>query len=192
MLGDSLSAAHNIPTESGWVSLMQQRLQAVNANIDVVNASISGETTDGGLARLPALITEHQPTVVMVELGANDALRGFSLPQIRSNLAEIIRISRDAGAKVGLLGIQIPINYGPRYRRAFGEIYRELAEESQSPLLPFLLTDVALDPSLMQSDGLHPTAEAQPQILENVWPILLETAGLDFTDSLRAGSYTPD
>ena len=184
VLGDSLSAAHNIPAEAGWVNLLRRRLQGMESAWRVANASVSGETTGGGLARLPALLRRFQPSIVMVELGANDALRGFPVDVIRANLEEIIRLSRDAGANVVLLGIQIPINYGRRYRDQFGAMYESLASELDLPFHPFLLTGVALDADLMQADGLHPTADAQTKILENVWPVFSEAAG--FTPSPRA------
>lgn len=189
VLGDSLSAAHNIPAETGWVALLEQRLHQADPAWTVVNASISGETTDGGLARLPALLARHQPSIVMVELGANDALRGRGTDAIEANLDQIISLSRDAGANVALLGIEIPINYGPRYRRAFTEVYRSLAQTYALPMLPFLLEGVALRPDLMQADGLHPTAEAQARLLENVWPVFVQAAGESFTSPRRGKKY---
>jgi acyl-CoA thioesterase-1 len=138
----------------------------------VVNASISGETTAGGLARLPALLAAHEPAVLVVELGANDALRGLPIDEPRANLARIIELGRDAGAKIVLLGIEIPVNYGPRYRDVLRSMYRDLAAEFNVPLLPFLLAGVAEDPDLMQEDGLHPNASGQPKVLDNVWPVL--------------------
>lgn len=172
VLGDSLSAAYGIRPESGWVSLLRDRLQQARPVRDVVNASISGETTSGGLARLGKLLADHRPALVVVELGANDALRGLPLSAPRANLARIIELSRQAGARVLLVGIEIPTNYGPQYRDGLRNLYRDLAAEFNLPLVPFLLEGVALDPQLMQDDGLHPTAAAQPRVLENVWPKL--------------------
>ncbi|MEO8461229.1 MAG: arylesterase [Dokdonella sp.] len=173
VLGDSLSAAHGIAVESGWVNLLAERLQKSPQTRAVVNASISGETTSGGLARLPNLLSESHPALVVVELGANDALRGLPIAEIKSNLARIIAASRAADARVVLLGIELPINYGPRYRDDLRSMYRDLASEFKLPLLPFLLDGVALDPNLMQADGLHPTAAAQPRVLENVCSVLI-------------------
>lgn len=174
VVGDSLSAAHGIPIETGWVTLLTKRLDAPDASPrrGVVNASISGETTSGGLARLPALLATHKPGVVVVELGANDGLRGLPLPDIRKNVASLVKLSRDAGARVVLVGIELPINYGPQYRDGLRAMYRDLAGEFNVPLVPFLLEGVALDPALMQDDGLHPVAAAQPRLLETVWAVL--------------------
>lgn len=174
VVGDSLSAAHGIPIETGWVTLLAQRLDAGEParRRAVVNASISGETTSGGLARLPALLATHKPAIVVVELGANDGLRGLPLPEIRKNVAKLVERSRDAGAKVVLVGIELPINYGPQYRDGLRAMYRDVAAEFNVPLVPFLLEGVALDPALMQDDGLHPTAAAQPKVLETVWSVL--------------------
>jgi acyl-CoA thioesterase-1 len=172
VLGDSLSSAHHIATDAGWVHLMETRLQQSKNPRPVVNASISGETTSGGLARLPKLLADNKPALVVVELGANDGLRGLPLPEVRENLTKIIRSSRDAGAAVVLIGIELPINYGAQYRDGLRAMYRDLAQEFNLPLVPFLLAGVALDPDLMQDDGLHPKAEGQPKVLDNVWPVL--------------------
>jgi acyl-CoA thioesterase-1 len=172
VLGDSLSAAHGMPVESGWVALLSQRLAESGGDRHVVNASISGETTAGGLARLPALLDEHRPEVVLIGLGANDGLRGLPIGQIRDNLAAMVAQARQAGAKVVLLGIELPVNFGRRYRSELRAVYAQLAQAHGLALVPFLLEGVALDPQLVQDDGLHPTAQAQPRILENVWPVL--------------------
>jgi acyl-CoA thioesterase-1 len=172
VLGDSLSAAHNIPIESGWVHLLETRLEQSKHPRPVVNASISGETTAGGLARLPKLLADDKPALVVIELGANDGLRGLPLDEIRHNLDAMIRASRDAGAAVVLIGIELPINYGPQYRDGLRAIYRDLAAEFNLPLVPFLLDGVALNPDLMQDDGLHPKAVGEPKVLGNVWPVL--------------------
>lgn len=172
VLGDSLSAAFGIDTRSGWVSLLAERLAARGLDLRVVNASISGDTTAGGLARLPPLLAEHRPRVVVIELGGNDGLRGLPLPVVRGNLENLIRASRDAGARVLLLGMRIPPNYGPRYTEAFHALYADLAQRYEVPLVPFFLDGVAAQPGLIQDDGIHPRAEAQPRLLDNVWPAL--------------------
>lgn len=178
VLGDSLSAAHNIPVQSGWVSLLEQRLkQQMKAPPAVVNASISGETSSGALTRLPGLLAKHRPGVVVIELGGNDALRGLAPAQLKANLDKMIGLSRQAGAQVVLLGIDVPPNYGPAYRERLRAVYRDLAEQYRLPLVPFLLEGVALQPGLMQSDGLHPTAAGQPKVLDNVWPTLKGVLG---------------
>ncbi|MBN8887225.1 MAG: arylesterase [Rudaea sp.] len=172
VLGDSLSSAHRIAPETGWVHLLEQRLRGQGSQRSVVNASISGETTSGGLARLSKLLAEHRPALVIVELGANDGLRGLPLAEIRTNLTSILTAVRAAGARSALLGIELPINYGPQYREGLREMYRGLAREFNAPLVPFLLDGVALNPDLMQDDGLHPKAEGEPKVLENVWAVL--------------------
>jgi acyl-CoA thioesterase-1 len=172
VLGDSLSAAYHIAAESGWVTLLAQRLKTATPPREVINASISGETTAGGLQRLADLLKKYKPGVVVVELGANDGLRGLPLPEIRANFWKILSACRDAGAKIVLLGIELPLNYGPQYRTGLREMYRDAARDFNAPLLPFLLEGVADDPKLMQEDGLHPVAAAEPKVLENVWPVL--------------------
>ncbi len=172
ILGDSLSAAYRIPVDAGWVALLEKRLAGRSNPPAIVNASISGETTAGGLGRLPDLLARHKPALVLVELGANDALRGLPLAEIRANLARILALCREARAQVLLVGIEIPVNYGPQYRDGLRAMYRDLAAEFNVPLVPFLLEGVALDPALMQDDGLHPKAEAEPKVLDNVWPAL--------------------
>lgn len=174
VLGDSLSAAYGIPRESGWVALLQQKLanEQKLTKSNVVNASISGDTTGGGLVRLPALLQKHRPNIVLIELGANDGLRGFQIDRLRDNLEQLIQLSQNNKAKVLLLGIKIPPNYGLRYTTDFYESYTRLAHQYDIPLVPFLLDGVAAHPELMQEDGLHPRAEAQQRLLENVWPYL--------------------
>lgn len=169
VLGDSLSAAHNIPVEAGWVHLLEVRLKQMEPGWSVINASISGETSVSGRNRLPALLTQYHPRVVVIELGANDGLRGLPLADLRSNLAAMIDAAQRAGAKVLLLGIEMPVNYGPQYRDGLRAIYADLAHDKHAALVPFLLDGVALNPSLMQEDGLHPTAAGEPRVLENVW-----------------------
>jgi acyl-CoA thioesterase-1 len=172
VLGDSLSAGHGLAPGQGLVELLQQRLQQRALPARVVNASISGDTTAGGLARLDALLAQHRPDILLLELGANDGLRGLSLPAMKRNLNNIIDKAQAAGAKVLLIGMQMPPNYGPRYTERFHSIYGELAHEQQLPLVPFLMEKVALEPDLMQPDNFHPNAEAQPLLLEAVWPLL--------------------
>lgn len=168
VLGDSLSAAYGIPRERGWVALLQQKL----TNFNVVNAGISGDTTDGGVARLPALLQKHQPAIVIIELGGNDGLRGFQIQRIRDNLAQMTQLSQRAGAKVLLVGMKIPPNYGLRYTSDFYASYADTAKKFSVPLVPFILDGVATHPDLMQDDGIHPRAEAQPKLLDNIWPHL--------------------
>lgn len=173
VVGDSLSAAHNIPVAAGWVNLLDLRLKRdMKAPPAVVNASISGETSAGALTRLPALLAKHRPSVVVIELGGNDALRGLAPAQLRGNLARMIELSQAAGAKVLLVGIDVPPNYGPAYRVRLKATYAELAGTYHAALLPFLLEGVALQPGMLQADGLHPVAAAQPKLLDNVWPVL--------------------
>lgn len=176
IMGDSLSAAYGIEQDQGWVTLLAERLED---DAQVVNASISGETTSGGAQRFADIIGQQQPDIVLLELGGNDGLRGLPPAQMRANLATMIEQSQQAGAEVLLLGIDIPPNYGQAYRDAFTSVFHSLADEYDIPLVPFLLEDIALNKQLMQSDGIHPTAEAQPIILENAWselePMLEET-----------------
>lgn len=172
VMGDSLSAAYGLQTEQGWVALMAQRLVSEGYELKVSNGSISGETTSGGLARLPGLLERYDPSIVFLELGANDGLRGTPLQLIEKNLNKLIDLIAESGALPVIVGVQLPPNYGPRYTQSFFDIYAKIAEEREFPLVPFLLEGVAMDWSLMQSDGLHPTAEAQPIILDTVWPVL--------------------
>lgn len=179
VLGDSLSAAYGINTDEGWVSLLQGWLksavteegQKISA-YTVINASISGETTGGALARLPSLLDKHQPAIVIIELGGNDGLRGYPISRIRDNLTQLIRLCRQAGARVLLTAMHIPPNYGQRYANQFYASYALSAQQWDVLVVPFLLQDVATNPDLMQADGIHPTAEAQPMILNNVLPVL--------------------
>lgn len=173
VLGDSLSAAHNIPVEAGWVHLLGGRLGKMVPPWRVVNASISGETSLSGRNHLPGLLASEHPAVVVIELGANDGLRGLPLDVLRDNLAAMIDMARKSGAKVLLLGIELPVNYGPQYRDGLRAVYADLARDKHVALVPFLLDGVALDPSLMQDDGLHPLAAGEPRVLETVWKALL-------------------
>lgn len=174
VFGDSLSAAYRMNEQDGWVALLQQRLRGESIPVQVVNGSVSGETTAGGLARLPAMLDAHQPDIVILELGGNDGLRGLPVTNIRQNLERMIQMSQQAGAEVILAGIQIPPNYGPRYTGPFYAQYQQLANEYDLVLIPFLLEGIAEDPALMQDDGIHPTAQAQPMIVNIVWPVLLD------------------
>ena len=167
--GDSLSAAYGIPVDKGWVNLLQEKL---GDDYRVVNGSISGETSAGGLTRLPEALKTHQPAYLLLELGANDGLRGIDLPTMRSNLEAMLKLAQAANAKVILLGTQLPPNYGSTFTEKFAAIYTDLAKQYNAQLVPFLLDGVADNWDLMQADGLHPTAEAQPKALENVWKVL--------------------
>ena len=172
VLGDSLSASYGIPVGQGWVALLQRRLDREGYGYTVVNASVSGETTVGGLERLPRALARHKPAIVIVELGGNDGLRGLPVPELRANLEAIIKASRGAGAKVLLAGIRIPPNYGPRYTEQFYGVYGELARTLKIAWVPFFLEGIALRDDLFQDDGIHPALEAQPILVENVWPAL--------------------
>jgi acyl-CoA thioesterase I len=172
VFGDSLSAGYGIRVQHGWVALLAQKIRNEGYGFDVVNASISGETTDGGLARLPRALAMHHPRIVLLELGGNDGLRGLPVAQTRANLQRMIRLTEAAGARVLLLGIEIPPNYGPRYTGQFRTMYEDLASSQHVPLVPFLLQGVALDPQLMQQDRIHPNEQGQPLLLANVWPKL--------------------
>lgn len=172
VIGDSLSAGYGIPPEATWASLLNRRLAESGKAYRVVNASITGETTHGGVTRLPQLLQRESPAIVIIALGANDGLRGLSLKAMKVNLLRMVEMAQASGARVLLAGIRIPENYGPEYAQAFFDVYPDVALQAGVPLLPFLLEHVALDPSLMQDDGLHPAENAQPVILDNLWPLL--------------------
>lgn len=172
VLGDSISAGYGLTSGEGWVALLQARLKAQGYGYRVVNASVSGETTTGGLARLPRALAVHRPAIVVIELGGNDGLRGLPLETSRANLDQMVRLSKDAGAQVLLLGMKIPPNYGPRYARGFEQMFREIAARHRLAFEPFFLERIALEPGMLQADGLHPTAKAQPVMLETLWPTL--------------------
>ena len=172
IVGDSISAGFGLDTSKGWVALLQQRLKKEGFDDKVVNASISGDTSAGGLARLPAALAAHKPDVVVIELGGNDGLRGQPPAQLQQNLASMIDQSQASGAKVLLLGMQIPPNYGKRYVDAFAKVFGEVATAKKVPLVPFFLEGIGGNPALMQADGLHPALGAQDKLLENVWPTL--------------------
>ena len=172
IVGDSLSAGYGLAIHENWPSLLQERIAAAGHPHRVVNASISGDTTSGGLARLPGALERNSPSVVLIGLGGNDGLRAIPIPEIRRNLAEMIQISVATGAEVVLAGVHIPPNYGPAYTEAFHAIYHELSREYDTGLIPFILEGVALEAELMQEDGIHPTAAGQAVIVDNVWPAL--------------------
>ncbi len=172
VLGDSLSAAYQIPPESGWVQLLENKLRDPFPQAIVINSSIPGDTTSNGLNRLPDLLTKYHPNIVLLELGANDGLRGLPIQTIKSNLSRLIDLSLKANAQVLLIGIKLPPNYGGIYAQQFYDNFLQLSKEHSIPLVPFLLDKVVLKPHLMQADRLHPTAEAQPHLLDNVWPYL--------------------
>jgi acyl-CoA thioesterase-1 len=169
VLGDSLSAEYGIPRGTGWVNLLERQLEKDKSPWTVFNASISGETSSGGLTRLQPVLTQKKPGIVMIELGANDALRGLPVSQTESNLRQMIQMSKKSGARVLLFGIQIPSNYGQNYTAQFKKLYPQLAQEEKIELLPFFLKDVATKPELFQADRLHPNVDAQSILFKNVW-----------------------
>jgi acyl-CoA thioesterase I len=173
VFGDSISAGYGLAhVEQGWVALLQTRLKDQEYGYQVVNASVSGETTGGGLARLPRALTLHRPKIVILELGGNDGLRALPIAQMRANLEHMADLAAAAGAHVLLLGMRIPPNYGPDYTEQFRSCYTDVARDKKLPLVPFLLNDIALSPNLMQADGIHPNEFGQPKLLANVWPAL--------------------
>jgi acyl-CoA thioesterase-1 len=172
VLGDSISAEYGLPRDTGWVSLMRQRLSSERIDYNVANASISGDTTSGGRARLPALMQRLKPAIVIVELGANDALRGVPLGTTEDNLRTIIKEAQQGHAQVLLIGMYVPPNYGLDYTQKFHGLYGELSKQLRVPLVPFLLAGIENKPDMFQSDQIHPTQQAQPLLLDNVWPAL--------------------
>jgi len=187
VLGDSISAAYGIDESQGWVQLLRDRLEKGGEPIEVVNASISGETSSGGLARLPRLLQEHQPRWLIVELGGNDGLRGYPPVALQRNLQQMVKLAEKAGAEVLLLGMRMPPNYGRAYTEAFAAVYPKVAKAAQVPLVSFFLEPVALLEGTMQSDGIHPTAAAQPALLDHVWPCIQVLLG----QSVDEQSCTP-
>jgi acyl-CoA thioesterase-1 len=171
VLGDSISAEYGLTRGTGWVALLKARLEAEKIDAVIINASISGDTTSGGLSRLPPLLQQH-PSVVLIELGGNDGLRGLSLSATEANFRSMIAAAHQAKAKVLLVGMQLPPNYGPDYTMKFAALYGKLAKETKSALVPFLLAGLEDKPQLFQADHIHPAAEAQPLLLNNVWPAL--------------------
>ncbi|MES2115201.1 MAG: arylesterase [Pseudomonadota bacterium] len=172
VLGDSLSAEYGLSRGSGWVALAEQKIKEQNIGADIVNASVSGETTSGGRTRLPALLEKYHPQVLVIELGANDGLRGLPVAAAENNLRAMAAAARQANARVLLVGMRMPPNYGRQYADQFFAMYATLSKEIQAPLVPFMLEGVADKPQLFQADRLHPTAEAHPTILANIWPSL--------------------
>jgi acyl-CoA thioesterase-1 len=172
IFGDSLSAGFGIDVDQSWAALLQARLEAQGYEHRVVNASISGETTEGGLARIEKALERFDPSLIILELGGNDGLRGFPPERLRGNLEKIVAASKASGAAVVLLGIRIPLNYGPRYSEAFENTFREVADEQQIPWIEFFMEGIAMNEALMQEDGIHPNIEAQPLLLDNAWPII--------------------
>lgn len=177
VFGDSLSAGYGVPPGHGWVDLLARKIVREGYDFDVVNASVSGETTEGGLARLPRALALHRPRILVLELGANDGLRGLPIAAARDNLARMITLGEGGGARVLLIGMRMPPNYGERYTDAFYAMYGQLAQHYQLALVPFLMAAVALKPGLIQADGLHPDAQAQPLLLDTVWPVLQPLLG---------------
>lgn len=178
VLGDSISASYGMDINKGWVALIQQKLDQENTSYTIFNESISGDTTAGGLARIDKILTQYNPQLLILELGANDGLRGLSLKEMKKNLATIIRRSQQADTKVLLLSMRIPPNYGKRYITLFYDIYPQLAKELKIPFVPFILEDVALIKEMMQKDGLHPNDKAQPVIANKIWQYLLSVLEL--------------
>jgi acyl-CoA thioesterase-1 len=173
VFGDSISAGYGLPrVEQGWVALLQARLKEQGYGYQVVNASVSGETTEGGLARLPRALKLHQPAIVVLELGGNDGLRALPVAEMHGNLARMAGLAQAAGAMVALVGMRMPPNYGPQYAAQFAQAYTDLARDQKLPLVPFALAGIALSPELMQADDIHPNAAGQPRLLDNIWPAL--------------------
>jgi acyl-CoA thioesterase-1 len=177
VFGDSLSAGYGMDVDQSWTALLQSRLRAQGYEHRVVNASISGETTEGGAERIGPALENFSPELLILELGGNDGLRGFPPQRTRENLEKIITASRAAGAEVVLLGIRIPSNYGPRYTQAFESVFRETADTLDVPWIEFFMDGIALNKELMQADGIHPNAKAQPRLLDNAWPAIREALG---------------
>ena len=172
VFGDSISAGYGLAPEQGWVELLKTRLKSQGYGYQVVNASVSGETTAGGLARLPRALELHHPSIVILELGGNDGLRALPIAQMRANLTQMVDLSAAAGAEVLLLGMRMPPNYGPQYTEQFAMVFSDLAANKKAALVPFLLTNIALSPGLLQGDDIHPNALGQPILLDNTWPAL--------------------
>lgn len=172
VLGDSISSGYGMKPEQGWVHQLKNKLSQSGYDYQVINASISGETSQGGLTRLPELLRQYQPDLVLIELGGNDGLRGLPLKLLQNNLSKMIDLSQKSQAQPVLLGIQLPPNYGRRYTQAFAGIYPKLAQEHKIPVMPFILQGIGTDSSKMQPDGIHPTGAAQTELLENIWPVV--------------------
>jgi len=173
IIGDSLSAGYGVDEQQSWVTLLQNQLATEGYGYRVINASISGDTTGGGVRRLPRALEQHAPGIVLIELGGNDGLRGTPVTVIRKNLAAMIEMSQDIGARVILAGMQMPPNYGSAYTKDFADVYHELADDYGTALITFFMDNVVLEPTLMQADGIHPNTSGQPVLLQNVWPELV-------------------
>ncbi len=187
VIGDSLSAGYGIDLEDGWVSLLQNRLTEQEYGYRVVNASISGDTTTGGVTRLPRALELHQPDIVLIELGGNDGLRGTPIFVMRNNLAAMIKAAQQTGAEAVLAGMQMPPNYGADYAGEFADVYKDLAAEYETALIEFFLAGVALDPNMMQADNLHPNEKGQPLLLENAWAVLVTSVLKPASTGLTTG-----
>lgn len=174
VVGDSISAGFGVPAQQGWVHLLGKELQNHQPSLTFINASISGDTTQGGLTRLPKLLAQHQPDLTIIELGGNDGLRGTPLRLMHQNLQRMVRLTKAAQSDVLLVGMHIPPNYGAQYTEAFHEVFHRIAREEQVMLLPFFLEGIATDANLMQSDGIHPTAAAQPKMVDLIRPYLMQ------------------
>ena len=168
LLGDSLSASYGMKQNQGWVHLLNEQLKTKSANYQIINASISGETTAGGLSRLPGILSKQKVDYLLVELGGNDGLRGFPTDLIKNNLLQIVELAKQKNIPVFIMEVKIPPNYGPRYNKMFAEVFEQVSDQTQTPLLPFFIEHIAVKPELMQRDGIHPTAEAQPLIVETM------------------------
>ena len=178
IFGDSLSAGFGIDVDQSWATLLQARLATLGYEHRVINASISGETTEGGVARIDAALARFEPALIILELGGNDGLRGFPPDRLQGNLEKIVLAAKSSGASVVLLGIRIPLNYGPRYTEAFENAFREVASAHEVPWIEFFMEGIALNDDLLQDDRIHPNAEAQPLLLENAWPIISASLGV--------------
>ena len=178
VVGDSISAAYGLEMERGWVALLQQRLTARGLSYQVVNASISGDTSAGGRNRLPALLQQHQPSVVVIELGGNDGLRGLPLANLQANLRAMVQLAKQQDAQVVLLGMRIPPNYGARYTEGFYQVFQKVAEQESVPVVDFFLENVGGVPGMVQADGIHPTEQAQPILLDNAWVVIKKAIDL--------------
>ncbi len=172
VFGDSLSAAYGLDEKSGWVHLLQNKLAETHRDYKVINASISGETTSGGASKIKQTLDRHQPDIIIIELGGNDGLQGLNLESMRQNLTKMIEEAQQRQVKTVLIGMKIPPNYGIKYTKDFSETFKALSKQYQTPYVPFLLEGIGGNPTLMQQDGIHANATAQPKILENVWPSL--------------------
>lgn len=190
VVGDSLSSAYGIPRDAGWVALLRQRLAQAGFPHRVVNASVTGDTTGGGLARLPAALAAHKPAIVILELGGNDGLRGFAPEQIRKNLQRMVELSRSAKAQVLLLGVRLPANYGADYGLRFAQVYAQVSDATGVALVPFFLVGVAETRDGMLADGIHPAAASQPTLLNNVWPTLEPLLNATATTQLSGQTWT--